>query len=162
MRNESTMIFFHCWWRRIFCRLPLAPSVASLVAPSLPSHTWCQGLWAHPSCQNILRANICMPLHTVSWPRECRHVHGSPHTLEPSNKSTQSDVNSTNPPQYLQSFNSSRQQRQHECKWGQETGDRVKFSGKKKWTFRRSQKAHGGITAYTASLYLGLERRLYE
>ena len=33
---------------------------------------------------------------------------------------------------------------------------------KKKWTFRRSQKAHGGITAYTASLYLGLERRLYE
>lgn len=116
---------------RIFCRLPLAPSVASLVAPSLPSHTWCQGLWAHPSCQNILRANICMPLHTVSWPRECRHVHGSPHTLEPSNKSTQSDVNSTNPPQYLQSFNSSWQQRQHECKWGQETGDRVKFSGKK-------------------------------
>lgn len=33
---------------------------------------------------------------------------------------------------YLESLNSSGQQRQHDCKWEQETVDGVKFSEKKK------------------------------
>ena len=36
---------------------------------------------------------------------------------------------------HLQSFNSSRQQRQQECKWGQETVDGVMFSGKKMYLY---------------------------
>ena len=154
MRNESTIIFFHCWWQGDFSAgclwLHLLQVLSLPHCPHTPGATGCGHIspartssgpaFACPYAQWVGPGSADMSLAAHTHWSQAVHLLRVMWTIQilPSKPKLcvpQRSLSFTAFQLHLQSFNSSRQQRQQECKWGQETVDGVKFSGKKMYLY---------------------------